>query len=33
MPGNRKANGEGSIYQRIDGRWCGSGYVLAGEHE
>ncbi|HEX5144949.1 MAG TPA: site-specific integrase [Mycobacterium sp.] len=28
---NKKANGEGSIYQRFDGRWCGSGYVLAAD--
>ncbi|MGC5033923.1 tyrosine-type recombinase/integrase [Micromonospora sp. DT229] len=27
----RKANGEGTIYQRADGRWCGAGYVLAAD--
>lgn len=27
----RKANGEGTIFQRADGRWCGSGYVQAAD--
>lgn len=27
----RKANGEGTIFQRADGRWCGAGYVLASD--
>ncbi|GGN32833.1 integrase [Actinoplanes campanulatus] len=31
MAGRRKANGEGTIFQRADGRWCGSGYVLAAD--
>jgi integrase len=31
MAGRRKANGEGTIFQRADGRWCGAGYVLAAD--
>jgi integrase len=31
MAGNRRANGEGTIFQRADGRWCGAGYVLAAD--
>ena len=31
MAGKRKANGEGTIFQRADGRWCGSGYVQAAD--
>ncbi len=31
MAGRKKANGEGTIYQRIDGRWCGAGYVTAAD--
>lgn len=31
MPGKKKANGEGSVYQRLDGRWAGAGYVLAAD--
>jgi hypothetical protein len=27
MASSRKSNGEGSIYQRGDGRWVGSAYV------
>ena len=27
MPARKKANGEGTILQRADGRWCGSAYV------
>lgn len=27
MPARKKANGEGTIFQRADGRWCGSAYV------
>jgi integrase len=27
----RKANGEGTIFQRADGRWCGSCYVQAAD--
>lgn len=27
----RKANGEGTIFQRADGRWCGAGYVLTAD--
>lgn len=32
--GGRRANGEGTIYQRQDGRWEGAGYVLttSGHH-
>jgi hypothetical protein len=29
MPAKKNANGDGTVYQRIDGRWCGSGYVQA----
>jgi integrase-like protein len=29
MPAKKNPNGDGTVYQRIDGRWCGSGYVLA----
>jgi hypothetical protein len=29
MAGKRKANGEGTIFQRADGRWCGSGFVYS----
>jgi integrase len=25
----KRANGQGSIYQRKDGRWAGAAYVLA----
>lgn len=28
MAGRKRANGEGTIYQRADGRWEGAGYVL-----
>jgi integrase len=31
MPARKNANGQGSVYQRIDGRWCGSGYVQAAD--
>ena len=31
MPARKNANGQGTVYQRIDGRWCGSGYVLAAD--
>jgi integrase len=31
MAGRRKANGEGTVFQRIDGRWCGAGYVLTAD--
>lgn len=31
MPGKKKANGEGSVYQRLDGRWAGAGYVYAAD--
>jgi hypothetical protein len=31
MAGRRKANGEGTIFPRADGRWCGSGYVQAAD--
>lgn len=33
--GSRKANGEGSIYRRGDGRWAGSAFVdtLSGQHK
>jgi integrase len=31
MPGKKNANGEGSIYQRTDGRWCGAAYVTAAD--
>ncbi|OJF09629.1 tyrosine-type recombinase/integrase [Couchioplanes caeruleus] len=27
----KKANGEGTIYQRLDGRWCGAGYLHAAD--
>ncbi|GAA1778077.1 tyrosine-type recombinase/integrase [Luedemannella helvata] len=27
MPPKKNANGQGTIYQRADGRWCGSAYV------
>jgi integrase len=27
---SRRANGEGSVYQRKDGRWVGSAYVADG---
>ena len=27
MPAKKNANGEGSVYQRADGRWCGAAYV------
>jgi hypothetical protein len=29
MAGKKRANGEGTIYQRADGRWEGAGYVQA----
>jgi len=31
MAGKKKANGEGTIYQRIDGRWEGAAFVLAAD--
>jgi integrase len=31
MPAKKNANGDGTVYQRIDGRWCGSGYVLTAD--
>lgn len=31
MAGKKKANGEGTIYQRIDGRWEAAGYVLTSD--
>jgi hypothetical protein len=31
MPAKKNANGQGTVCQRIDGRWCGSGYVLAAD--
>ena len=31
MPGKKNANGEGSVYQRADGRWCGAAYVTAAD--
>jgi integrase len=31
MPSKRKANGEGTVYQRSDGRWEGAGFVLAAD--
>src|SRR5262245_29716583 len=27
--GKKRANGQGSIYQRKDGRWAGAAYVLS----
>ncbi|MDP9793715.1 integrase [Catenuloplanes nepalensis] len=31
MAGSRKANGEGTVFQRMDGRWQGAGYVHAAD--
>jgi integrase len=31
MAGRRKANGEGTVFQRLDGRWQGAGYVYASD--
>ncbi|SRR6266536_2421763 len=31
MAGRKRANGEGTVYQRADGRWEGAGYVLAAD--
>jgi integrase len=31
MPAKKNANGNGTVYQRIDGRWCGSGYIQAAD--
>ena len=31
MAGKKRANGEGTIYQRADGRWEGAGYVQAAD--
>ena len=31
MAARRKVNGEGTVFQRNDGRWCGAGYVLAAD--
>jgi len=31
MAGKKRANGEGTIYQRADGRWEGAGYVLTSD--
>ena len=31
MPAKKNANGDGTVYQRIDGRWCGAGYVLVAD--
>jgi integrase len=31
MAGKKRANGEGTIYQRGDGRWEGAGYVQAAD--
>ena len=31
MAGKRKANGEGTIFQRLDGRWQAAGYVLTAD--
>src|SRR5436309_3516542 len=31
MAGRKRANGEGTIYQRADGRWEGAGYVLTAD--
>jgi len=30
-PARRRANGQGSIYQRKDGRWAGAAFVLAND--
>jgi hypothetical protein len=31
MPAKKNANGDGSVYQRADGRWCGAAYVTASD--
>lgn len=31
MAGRKRANGEGTVYQRADGRWEGAGYVLTAD--
>ncbi|MDM4721026.1 tyrosine-type recombinase/integrase [Micromonospora sp. WMMA1363] len=31
MAGRKRANGEGTVYQRADGRWEGAGYVQAAD--
>ncbi len=31
MAGRKRPNGEGTIYQRADGRWEGAGYVLTAD--
>lgn len=31
MPSRKRANGEGTVYQRADGRWEGAGYVLTAD--
>jgi integrase len=31
MAGKKRANGEGTVYQRIDGRWEGAGYVQVAD--
>ncbi|GAA1765884.1 tyrosine-type recombinase/integrase [Luedemannella helvata] len=31
MAGSRKANGEGTVFQRLDGRWQGAGYVYTSD--
>jgi integrase len=31
MPARKRANGEGTFYQRFDGRWEGAGYVTAAD--
>jgi integrase len=31
VPAKKNANGEGSVYQRADGRWCGAAYVTAAD--
>jgi hypothetical protein len=31
MPAKKNVNGEGSVYQRADGRWCGAAHVVAAD--
>jgi hypothetical protein len=31
MPAKKNANGEGTVFQRADGRWCGAAYVTVAD--
>jgi integrase len=31
MPGKKNANGDGTVFQRADGRWCGAAFVTVAD--